>query len=212
MYENQSVNDNFPNFCMACGYKLSPGDNFCQNCGVKVGETGKISQIPEESFCKACGAKLDDGDKFCAVCGERVDGAADEIIHKVPFDEYKDKINALIQEFETKEQKARTLIDKEFSSSQMSYDRFMATVNDTDKIFHDQVEIALKIIEMADSDTLVLHNELESKIRTLESIIDKMDDLISELIIHLSSNRQSNEEIRNLTEELDELINSVKDY
>ena len=38
-----------------------------------------------------------------------------------------------------------------------------------------------------------------------------MDDLIDELIIHLS-NKESEDEIKKLSEEMDDLINSVKDY
>lgn len=39
-----------------------------------------------------------------------------------------------------------------------------------------------------------------------------MEDLINELVIQLSSNKKDNEDINNLFNEMDDLIDSVKDY
>ena len=54
--------------------------------------------------------------------------------------------------------------------------------------------------------------ELDGKIKTLETFIDKMEDLTNELIIHLSSNKKDNDDINDLFKDMDDLINSVKDY
>jgi Rha family phage regulatory protein len=43
-----------------------------------------------------------------------------------------------------------------------------------------------------------------------EKIIDKLEDFIDELIIHIAEG--SEKEVKNLTKELDDLIDSVKDY
>ena len=58
----------------------------------------------------------------------------------------------------------------------------------------------------------MVEKEIESKIKTLETFIDKMDDLINELVIQLSSNEKDNDDINNFFDEMDDLINSVKDY
>ena len=55
-----------------------------------------------------------------------------------------------------------------------------------------------------------IKNELDSKIDTLNSIIDKLEEFIDELIIHSAS--ETEKDVENLTKELDDLINSVKDY
>ena len=39
-----------------------------------------------------------------------------------------------------------------------------------------------------------------------------MNDLIDELVIHLSSNKDDSTEINNLFKDMDDLIDSVKDY
>ena len=54
--------------------------------------------------------------------------------------------------------------------------------------------------------------EIDNKIKTLQSFIDKMEDLINELVIHLSSNKEDNDDINNLFKDMDDLIGSVKDY
>ena len=54
---------------------------------------------------------------------------------------------------------------------------------------------------------------LKEKISTLQSIVAKMNDLQSELIISISNGDDgSNEEIDNLIKEMNDLIDSVKDY
>ena len=54
---------------------------------------------------------------------------------------------------------------------------------------------------------------LKEKISTLQSIVAKMNDLQSELIISISNGDDgSDEEIDNLIKEMNELIDSVKDY
>ena len=58
----------------------------------------------------------------------------------------------------------------------------------------------------------IVAKEMESKIGTLEKFIDKMEDLINELIIHLSSNKKDNDDVDSLFNDMDELIDSVKNY
>ena len=67
------------------------------------------------------------------------------------------------------------------------------------------------MLELDENNNLV-EGELENKIRTLNTFVDKMEDLIDELVIHLSSNKKDDEDINNLFKDMDDLINSVKDY
>ena len=58
----------------------------------------------------------------------------------------------------------------------------------------------------------LLEKELENKLKTLQVFIDKMEDLINELIIHMGSNKEDDTDINNLFKDMDDLIDSVKDY
>ena len=63
---------------------------------------------------------------------------------------------------------------------------------------------------MSSNPSVKIKNELDNKINTLNEIIDKLEDFIDELIIHIAD--ESEKEVKNLTKELDDLIDSVKDY
>jgi hypothetical protein len=66
--------------------------------------------------------------------------------------------------------------------------------------------------EMDINENPFVEKELENKLVTLQTFIDKMEDLINELIIHMSSNREDTEDINALFDDMDDLIDSVKDY
>ena len=46
----------------------------------------------------------------------------------------------------------------------------------------------------------------------LETIIEKLNDLINELIISSKDSKKSDDEIQNLFKDMDDLIDSVKKY
>lgn len=68
------------------------------------------------------------------------------------------------------------------------------------------------MIELDDGNNQVVEREIENKLVTLNAFIDKMEDLTNELVIQLSSNKEDDEDINNLFNDLDDLIGSVKDY
>ena len=160
------------NYCMNCGFKLTPSDNFCPKCGVRIGdETGNFEW-------------------------------------KLP---YEIKINTLKEEYDSKVNNASELLKKEFNPYEKSYDKFISAINKSNNVFYHQLEIAKSMLELSSNNSSKIKNELDLKFKTLSDIIKKMDDLIDELIIHLS-NKESEDEIKKLSEEMDDLINSVKDY
>lgn len=55
-----------------------------------------------------------------------------------------------------------------------------------------------------------IKEELDNKINLLTEIIGKLKNLIDEIIISLSDKDKS--QVENLNKELNDLINSVKDY
>jgi len=163
------------------------------------------------NYCINCGFKLNVDDNFCPNCGVKVGEDNSEVIMDDDFFlKYKIKIENLKGEYDLKVSKAIELIKKEFDPSEISYNDFISTLNNSNNIFYNNVEVALDIIELSSNPSVKIKNELDNKINTLNEIIDKLEDFIDELIIHIAEG--SEKEVKNLTKELDDLIDSVKDY
>ena len=92
----------------------------------------------------------------------------------------------------------------------MSYSKFTSSITKSNQLFTNQIIIAHRMMEL-DENSFV-DGEIENKIKTLNAFVDKMEDLINELVIQLSSNKKDNKDINNLFNEMDDLIDSVKDY
>lgn len=161
-------------------------------------------------FCIYCGSRIDPGQNFCAECGKPV-YREEPVVKKVPS-EYSAKIEELEIEYDNKQRKAKELIDKLFDPNHISYERFNSSINKSNNLFDIQVGIAKKMAEMDVNKNPFILKEMEAKIQTLQTFIDKMEDLTNELIIHMSSNKKDNEDINNLFKDMDDLIDSVKDY
>lgn len=165
-------------------------------------------------FCMNCGAKLNPDDHFCGECGVKVGEVERQKVVEIreKFPQYRAQLNELKQEYELKEGRAKELIGKLFNTSKMSYNSFNSSLNNCNKLFYEQIGIAFSIIDLASSESLKLENELKSKIEVLKSIIEKLNDLIDELIIHISSNKDNSDEINAVFEDMEKLIDSVRFY
>lgn len=161
-------------------------------------------------FCIYCGEKLDPGQNFCSQCGRPI--YHNEPAVNVVSSKYDDKIAEIEKEYGIKQNRAKELVNKLFEPNHMAYEKFSSSINRSNQLFANQLEVTKRMIELdADSNELV-ENEIEGKIKTLETFIDKMDDLINELVIHLSSNKEDDDDINTLFNDMDDLIRSVKDY
>lgn len=160
-------------------------------------------------FCIYCGAKLDLGQNFCIECGKPV-------FHnerpKVAESKYVKIVADLESEYNIKQSKAKDLVGKQFDPNHMSYDRFMSSINKSNQLFDNQLTVTKRMLELDMDKNDFVEREIKGKIKTLQEFIDKMEDLINELVIHLSSNKQDDEDINNLFDDMDDLIHSVKDY
>ena len=160
-------------------------------------------------FCIYCGAKLIPNQHFCSQCGK-------EVYHdpKPPSVKlssiYKSKVNKIEQDYNSKQAKAKELIDKLFDLSHMSYSKFTSAIEKSNQLFTNQLKITQKMMELESSE--VVNRQIEDKIRILNVFVDKMEELINELVIKFSSNKQDNDDINSLFTDMDDLINSVKDY
>ena len=110
-------------------------------------------------------------------------------------------------------EKVLELLEKKFPNGQMTYGRFRGEVDVCRVNFFKEAEAAENMINLSDGYSEKIADALKEKISTLQSIVAKMNDLQSELIISISNGDDgSNEEIDNLIKEMNDLIDSVKDY
>ena len=161
-------------------------------------------------FCIYCGASIDANQNFCSECGKPI-FREEPVVKKVPS-QYDSKITELEQEYNLKQAKASELVAKLFDPNHMAYERFTTSITKSNNLFSIQVDVARKMAELDTSESPFVVRELDAKIETLQAFIDKMEDLTNELIIHMSSNKKDNDDIHNLFNDMDDLIDSVKDY
>ncbi len=174
------------------------------------------SEDNHNHFCIYCGARINGNENFCSECGkpiykEKPKAPEEPVIKKAPS-EYESKITKLEQEYNIKQKKASELVEKLFDPDHFAYERFTSSITKSNNLFSIQVDIARKMDEMDASENPFVVRELDAKMTTLETFIDKMEDLTNELIIHMSSNKKDNDDINNLFNDMDDLIDSVKDY
>lgn len=139
-----------------------------------------------------------------------VENAVVDIIPE--FKPYKAQIDNQKQAFDKKEENITDLINKRFETGELSHNRFISVIDSCHKLFYHQSDSATSIIEMAPEYSERLDETVKDKISIMESINDEMNNLIEELIIHDGDNEKSEEDLKELFANMDNLINSVKDY
>ncbi len=125
---------------------------------------------------------------------------------------YEKKVNNLKVVFEVKEEVVRDLIEKRFAPPQLTYDKFINIVDSAHKLFYRQADAASSIINLAAEDTPRVQDEIESKISSMNTIIDQIERLTNELVINISNETGASEDVANLLDDMENLIDSVKDY
>lgn len=125
---------------------------------------------------------------------------------------YEKEIANLNVIFNVKEEVVRDLIEKRFEPPQITYDKFMSSVDSCRKLFDAQSEAASNIINLAVDDTPRIRDEIEGRIDVMKKIIDQIEDLTNELVININSSDDSADEVKNLLDDMENLIGSVKDY
>ena len=186
------------NFCIYCGFKLFPEYHFCPNCGKKLDEA---DVKPNNTFNTTTS-------NTTSTTTTATSNATSQ-----NYSYYKKQVEDLKKTYETNEEKVLELLEKKFPNGQMSYGRFRGEVDVCRVNFFKEAEAAENMINLSDGYSEKIADALKEKISTLQSIVAKMNDLQSELIISISNGDDgSNEEIDNLIREMNDLIDSVKDY
>ena len=190
------------NFCIYCGFKLFPEDHFCPNCGKKLDE---FDEKPNNNFSTATSNTTSTTSSTAATTATSASSQN--------YSYYKKQVEDLKKTYETKEEKVLELLENKFPNGQMTYGRFRGEVDVCRVNFFKEAEAAENMINLSDGYSEKIADALKEKISTLQSIVAKMNDLQSELIISISNGDDgSNEEIDNLIKEMNDLIDSVKDY
>ena len=105
------------------------------------------------------------------------------------------------------------LIEKKFFSNSITYDKFLSVITTSRTAFYNELSEMFSIIETTTENNEKINTELLTKNANLKRIIEKLDELTNELVINLNtSNDEDDEEIKILLEDMESLINSVKDY
>ena len=150
---------------------------------------------------------MDLNQHFCSQCGK-------EVYQETPVvkvtSKYKSIIDDIENEYNVKQKRASELVDKLFDPTHMSYSKFKNAITKSNQLFANQLAIARKMTELESSN--LIDGEIQKKIKTLNTFIDKMEDLINELVINLSSNKKDDDDINALFNDMDDLIDSVKNY
>ena len=191
------------NFCIYCGFKLFPEDHFCPNCGKKLDEADvRPNNYSNTSTTNATTSSS---------TGNTSNNTTKTSTQNYSY--YKKQVEDLKKTYETKEEKVLELLEKKFPNGQMTYGRFRGEVDVCRVNFFKEADAAENMIDLSDEYSEKIADALKEKIKTLQSIVAKMNDLQSELIISISNGDDgSDEEIDNLIKEMNELIDSVKDY
>ena len=191
------------NFCIYCGFKLFPEDHFCPNCGMKLDEA---EVKPNNNF--SAGTSTSTTTSSTTTTTTTTANTTSQ-----NYSYYKKQVEDLKKTYETKEKKVLELLERKFPNGQMSYGRFRGEVDVCRVNFFKEADAAENMINLSDEYSEKIADALKEKINTLQSIVGKMNDLQSELIISISNGDEgSDEEIDNLIKEMNELIDSVKDY
>lgn len=103
--------------------------------------------------------------------------------------------------FESKEKIAREMIEKKFPAPQLTNSKFNAVLDNCRDVVESQIEVLNAL-----TPTEKTKPEIDSRKKLIKQLISKIDDLTNELILSEENN------IEDVIEDMDNLINSVKEY
>lgn len=126
------------------------------------------------------------------------------------FNRYRSQLESLREEYYIKESHARELIEKRFEPPQITYDRFISVVDSSTKLFEKQADAINSMIDLAGEESPRIDSEIESKMEVMKSLIKKITDLSNELVLNIGKSDEG--DVKNLLVDMEELIDSVREY
>ncbi|WP_295722150.1 hypothetical protein [uncultured Methanobrevibacter sp.] len=113
--------------------------------------------------------------------------------------------------FDVKENSVKDLIEKKFDPPQITYDKFITLVDNSHFVFYKQYDAIIDITQFASEDNEDVRKELNLKLQNMKDIINYIEELTNELVLNINDDN-SNEEVKELLEEMENLVDSVKEY
>ncbi|MDR0854603.1 MAG: BREX system Lon protease-like protein BrxL [Clostridiales Family XIII bacterium] len=134
--------------------------------------------------------------------------------YKDAFREDVDFFMELLDRYQEKQKIAREIIEKRFPPPQMTYDKFIQEMDSFESAFMLQINKANDIIGIASERTERIDDELTNARELAKSIVEKTEGLAIELSVNLNEvgEGSSTAEIEALMEDMQNLIESIKEY
>ena len=131
---------------------------------------------------------------------------------KAPFIKYEKEIMELKGEFTNKKINVENLIERRFAPPQLTYDKFISTVENAKRAFDAEYDVAIDLVRYSDDYSQDMEEQIKARIKTLKILINQLDNLTKELLTNISKDNSSDEDIKNIIEQMDRLIDSVSQY
>ncbi|WP_405303294.1 zinc-ribbon domain-containing protein [Methanobrevibacter sp.] len=139
-----------------------------------------------------------------------VQTAAKTLEKHANFKTHQSQLNALRDEYNIKEKRLRDLTAKRFEPPQLTYNKFISTVDNCTKIFNEKADSIQSIINLDIDDSKRVEDEIKSGMEVLKSLIGKIDELTDELVLNMDKSDDAN--VKELFDDMEVLIDSVKRY
>ena len=125
------------------------------------------------------------------------------------------KMEIILQKYEAGEEVNYKYLAEQlcirFTPPQLTYDRFIKSVDNSTKMFNMHSEAISNILEMASHESEKIDKEINNRLDILKSLVKKMDELVDELVISLNESDDEGN-VDTVFGDMDDLIDSVKDY
>ena len=125
---------------------------------------------------------------------------------------YENQLNNLKKIFDTKEKKVRELIKEHFGTGNLTSNRFLSVVDNSHENVYNLYNSGIDLINYTTRPSQQVEEELIERINNINSINEEMEKLTVELILNIHEDDKSDENIKNLVDDMENLINYINKY
>jgi len=133
-------------------------------------------------------------------------------LDKDMFKRYEKQLKDLKDVFDAKEKKLRKLIKERFGSGNLTSSRFLSVVDNSHENVYNLLDSGFDLINYTSEPSQQVEEELLERVNKITSINEEMEKLTVELILNIHEDEKSDDNIKNLVEDMENLINDVNKY